>query len=99
MLGSKGAVSAENQREANIEIANAKGFTRPPLLNFFMTRYTAAYANEIAGFIEAVQSGGADAHDGRGRPAGARPRRRGGAVGRRRAGRSRSRRSSGDARP
>jgi myo-inositol 2-dehydrogenase/D-chiro-inositol 1-dehydrogenase len=27
------------------------------LLNFFMTRYTAAYANEIAAFIAAVNAG------------------------------------------
>ncbi len=59
VLGSKGAASAENHREANIEIATAQGFTRPPLLNFFMTRYIAAYANEIAGFIKAVSDGGA----------------------------------------
>ena len=59
MLGSKGAASAENMREANIEIATEGGFTRPPLLNFFMTRYIAAYANEIAGFIRAVNDGGA----------------------------------------
>jgi myo-inositol 2-dehydrogenase/D-chiro-inositol 1-dehydrogenase len=58
VLGSKGAASAENHRESNIEIANAQGFTRPPLLNFFMTRYIAAYANEIAGFIKAVNSKG-----------------------------------------
>jgi myo-inositol 2-dehydrogenase / D-chiro-inositol 1-dehydrogenase len=55
--GSEGMVAAENQREADIEIANGRGFTRPPLLNFFMTRYTAAYANEIAAFIEAVKTG------------------------------------------
>jgi len=36
--GSEGSVLAENQREANIEIANAQGYTRPPLLDFFMTR-------------------------------------------------------------
>jgi myo-inositol 2-dehydrogenase/D-chiro-inositol 1-dehydrogenase len=54
VLGSKGSVAAENHREANIEIATEKGFTRPPLLNFFMTRYVAAYANEVAGFIKAV---------------------------------------------
>jgi myo-inositol 2-dehydrogenase/D-chiro-inositol 1-dehydrogenase len=55
--GSAGMVAAENQREADIEIANGDGFTRPPLLSFFMTRYTAAYANEIAAFIEAVKTG------------------------------------------
>jgi myo-inositol 2-dehydrogenase/D-chiro-inositol 1-dehydrogenase len=38
----------------SIEIANASGYTRPPLLDFFMTRYTQAYANEIAAFIDAV---------------------------------------------
>jgi myo-inositol 2-dehydrogenase / D-chiro-inositol 1-dehydrogenase len=57
VLGSLGTVSAENHREANIEIATADGFNRPPLLDFFMTRYTAAYANEIAAFIAAVRDG------------------------------------------
>jgi myo-inositol 2-dehydrogenase/D-chiro-inositol 1-dehydrogenase len=55
--GSEGMVSAENQREADIEIANREGFTRPPLLDFFMTRYAAAYANEIAAFINAIMNG------------------------------------------
>jgi len=54
VLGSKGMVAAENQRPVSIEVAGAKGFTRPPLHNFFMTRYIAAYANEIAAFIKAV---------------------------------------------
>jgi len=27
---------------------------RPPLLNFFMTRYTASYAGEIAAFIDCI---------------------------------------------
>jgi myo-inositol 2-dehydrogenase/D-chiro-inositol 1-dehydrogenase len=57
VLGSEGSVAAENMREANIEIANAKGFTRPPLLDFFMSRYTIAYANEIAAFVAAVNGG------------------------------------------
>jgi len=52
--GSKGSVAAENQRAVSIEIANAKGYTRPPLYDFFMTRYTQAYANEIATFIDAI---------------------------------------------
>jgi len=54
--GSKGAVSAENQRPVSIEVANASGYTRPPLHDFFMTRYTEAYAREIGEFIEAVES-------------------------------------------
>jgi myo-inositol 2-dehydrogenase / D-chiro-inositol 1-dehydrogenase len=52
--GSLGSVSAENHRESRIEIANGAGYTRPPLLNFFMSRYRAAYANEIAAFVNAV---------------------------------------------
>lgn len=54
VLGSKGAAAAQNTHEANIEIATAEGYQRPPLLNFFMTRYTAAYAAEIAHLVEAL---------------------------------------------
>jgi myo-inositol 2-dehydrogenase/D-chiro-inositol 1-dehydrogenase len=50
--GSIGSVSAENQRPVSIEIANEHGYTRPPLHDFFMTRYTEAYASEIAAFTE-----------------------------------------------
>ena len=56
--GSKGMIAAENQRPVSIELANAEGYTRPPLHDFFMTRYTEAYAAEIAAFI-AVVAGGA----------------------------------------
>ena len=52
--GSLGSVAAENQRAVSIEVATAAGYTRPPLLDFFMTRYTEAYANEIAAFIDAI---------------------------------------------
>ena len=55
--GSDGSVRAENHREANIEIATVDGYTRPPLMNFFMTRYVKAYANEIAAFVNAVGQG------------------------------------------
>jgi myo-inositol 2-dehydrogenase/D-chiro-inositol 1-dehydrogenase len=57
VLGSKGVVAAENTRQANIEVATADGFTRPPLLDFFMSRYTAAYAAEIAAFVAALRDG------------------------------------------
>ncbi|CZT35870.1 inositol 2-dehydrogenase [Rhizobium sp. 9140] len=55
--GSKGVASAENQRAVSIEIANGEGYTRPPLHDFFMTRYTQAYSNEIASFISAIETG------------------------------------------
>lgn len=52
--GSEGMVAAENQRPVSIEVATAAGYTRPPLHDFFMTRYTEAYAAEIAAFIVAI---------------------------------------------
>ncbi|ABQ62384.1 inositol 2-dehydrogenase [Brucella ovis IntaBari-2006-46-332] len=55
--GSLGAVSAENQRPVSIEIASKDGYNRLPLHDFFMTRYTAAYAAEIGAFIDALDSG------------------------------------------
>ncbi|MQT12227.1 inositol 2-dehydrogenase [Segnochrobactrum spirostomi] len=54
--GSKGLVSAENVRATTVEIANGDGYRREPLLDFFMTRYTQAYRNEIAAFIAAIAS-------------------------------------------
>ncbi|ERT97863.1 inositol 2-dehydrogenase [Brucella sp. 04-5288] len=57
VYGSLGAVSAENQRPVSIEIASKDGYNRPPLHDFFMTRYTAAYAAEIGAFIDALDSG------------------------------------------
>ncbi|WP_295805797.1 inositol 2-dehydrogenase [uncultured Nitratireductor sp.] len=57
VLGAEGAVAAENQRPVSIEIADARGFTRPPLHDFFMTRYTEAYAAEIAAFVAAIAGG------------------------------------------
>ena len=57
--GSLGSVAAENQRPVSIEVATAAGYTRPPLHDFFMTRYTEAYAAEIAAFVAAVADKGA----------------------------------------
>jgi myo-inositol 2-dehydrogenase/D-chiro-inositol 1-dehydrogenase len=53
--GSKGMAAAENQRPVSIEVATGAGYTRPPLHDFFMTRYTEAYAAEIEAFIDAMQ--------------------------------------------
>jgi myo-inositol 2-dehydrogenase / D-chiro-inositol 1-dehydrogenase len=57
VLGSLGMVAAKNQHEVNIQIADATGFHDAPLLNFFMSRYTAAYAKEIADFVAALRDG------------------------------------------
>ena len=48
----------------SIEVANAQGYTRPPLHDFFMTRYTEAYAAEIAAFIAAIGGKGTAAPSG-----------------------------------
>ncbi len=57
--GSEGMVAAENQRPVSIEVATSAGYTRPPLHDFFMTRYVEAYAAEIAAFIAAIADGAA----------------------------------------
>ena len=49
--GSDGMAAAQNEYPVNIEVATAAGYARPPLHDFFMTRYVAAYANEIDAFI------------------------------------------------
>lgn len=67
VLGAEGAMAAQNHHEARIEVADASGFHRPPLLDFFMSRYAAAYAAEIAAFVAAVEAGAAPpttGHDG-----------------------------------
>jgi myo-inositol 2-dehydrogenase/D-chiro-inositol 1-dehydrogenase len=53
--GSKGSASVMNERPVNIEVAGADGYNRPPLHDFFMTRYVAAYASEIAAFVASVE--------------------------------------------
>ncbi len=55
--GSKGSISVENQRPVTIELATGDGFTRPPLHDFFMTRYVEAYAAEIAAFVSVLKDG------------------------------------------
>jgi myo-inositol 2-dehydrogenase/D-chiro-inositol 1-dehydrogenase len=57
VLGSRGMAQAENQGENRVVLADKSGFHAAPLLNFFMTRYIAAYANEIAAFVAAVKNG------------------------------------------
>ncbi|WP_062226760.1 inositol 2-dehydrogenase [Aureimonas frigidaquae] len=57
VLGETGMIAVENQRPVSIEIAGASGFTRPPLHDFFMTRYVEAYAAEIATFIAGLTQG------------------------------------------
>ncbi len=50
--GSEGMVSADNPRLNTIEVAGTNGYSRAPLHDFFMTRYSAAYSNEINQFVD-----------------------------------------------
>jgi myo-inositol 2-dehydrogenase/D-chiro-inositol 1-dehydrogenase len=57
VLGSLGMAHAQNTHENTVEVAVEDGYHKAPLLNFFMDRYTMAYANEIAAFVDAIQNG------------------------------------------
>jgi myo-inositol 2-dehydrogenase/D-chiro-inositol 1-dehydrogenase len=55
--GSGGSVMADNHHQSRVTLANGAGYTRPPLLDFFMTRYIAAYAAEIEHFVTCLNTG------------------------------------------
>jgi myo-inositol 2-dehydrogenase/D-chiro-inositol 1-dehydrogenase len=55
--GSDGSVAADNHHQSRVTLANGAGYTRPPLLDFFMTRYIAAYAAEIEHFMVCLNTG------------------------------------------
>ncbi len=55
--GSLGMARAENIYESTIEVAGAHGYTKAPLMNFFLERYMPAYSAEVATFVNAVASG------------------------------------------
>lgn len=57
VLGSKGMVTAMNTHERRTEVATAEGYQKPALQHFFMTRFLAAYGNELAAFIQCVKQG------------------------------------------
>ncbi|AUR02694.1 inositol 2-dehydrogenase IdhA [Phaeobacter inhibens] len=55
--GSKGMLRAANMLENTVEVAGTTGFQTAPAQHFFLERYEAAYRNEMARFVEAVQTG------------------------------------------
>lgn len=52
--GSLGSASAGNTHQARVEVATQSGYRKPPLLDFFMTRYVAAYSAEISEMVAAM---------------------------------------------
>lgn len=58
VLGSQGMARADNLHETTIEVAGAGGFTRAPLMDFFLERYMASYEAEVALFVDLALHGG-----------------------------------------
>ena len=52
--GSLGVIDVANHHENTVRIGLADGYRTAPLMNFFMTRYLASYAREIAEFITCI---------------------------------------------
>ena len=54
--GSKGMLAVRNVHNTTVELHSAQGTQADPVQNFFLERYSQAYANEIKSFITAVES-------------------------------------------
>ncbi|MEO0701939.1 MAG: inositol 2-dehydrogenase [Pseudomonadota bacterium] len=57
VLGSNGMLQVGNQLQANVTTAGVDGFAQPPLLDFFMDRYAAAYTAEMEAFMANIADG------------------------------------------
>ena len=55
--GSGGMIRAGNIHETTVETATKAGFATDPVLNFFLERYAQAYRDELAAFIDAIETG------------------------------------------
>lgn len=57
VLGERGMVRVENPRENQTILSTEKGDEVPPLLHFFVERYTDSYVRELSAFVQAVREG------------------------------------------
>lgn len=65
--GSGGGASVDNMHTSRVTVAGAAGYAKPPLQDFFMSRYEVAYAAEISEMVAAMTEGRAPrtgGHDG-----------------------------------
>lgn len=60
--GSTGMLAARNVHNTTVELHNAEGIQADPIQNFFLERYSQAYANELNAFIASVEAGNSDLH-------------------------------------
>lgn len=68
VFGSKGMMATKNLHEDNTVLALEKGYSEPPIMNFFMSRYIPAYQEEGKCFAECIRDGKtppSDGYDGR----------------------------------
>lgn len=56
VLGTTGAVMANNETTSTVSLADVGGFRSPQLPHFFMDRYAEAYVTEVREFIECVRN-------------------------------------------
>ena len=59
VFGSAGMLQVGNEKAARLTAATGDGFNEPVLLNFFMTRYLEAYAEEMRVFMDVIRNDGA----------------------------------------
>ncbi|HDI11749.1 MAG TPA: inositol 2-dehydrogenase [Candidatus Acetothermia bacterium] len=57
VFGERGMVRVENPKPHQAVVSNAEGDYGPPLLHFFVERYTESYVRELSAFVEAIQKG------------------------------------------
>lgn len=57
VLGERGMVRVENPKPHQAILSSADGDHGPPLLHFFVERYTESYVRELSAFVEAIQKG------------------------------------------
>jgi len=57
VFGERGMVRVENPKPHQVMVLNADGDHGPPLLHFFVERYTDSYVRELSAFFEAIQKG------------------------------------------
>ncbi len=52
--GENGMLRVGNMHENTLEMASSQGFSRPPVLHFFLERYKPAYARELDHFLDCI---------------------------------------------
>lgn len=57
VFGEKGQIAVGNPKPHTAVVSHAKGDSAPPLLHFFLQRYSDSFVAELGEFVEAIQSG------------------------------------------